>query len=88
MNIGTKKDSIDIKSLFSKEEEQEIYENASPNSKRRIVKYYTILKIAGQFDSRNIDAFLKQFFIVMYFYQRLTKFWKIIYNYKDLKSIL
>lgn len=51
----------DIKTLFSKEEEQEVYENASPNAKRRIVKYYTILKIAGQFDNRCIDAFLKQF---------------------------
>ena len=61
LNIEAKKDIIDIKSLFSKEEEQEIYENASPNSKRRIVKYYAILKIAGQFDSRCIDAFLKQF---------------------------
>ncbi|MGN0032112.1 MAG: DNA-binding domain-containing protein [Candidatus Gastranaerophilaceae bacterium] len=61
MNITKRKDLTDIKTLFSKDEEQEVYENASPNAKRRIVKYYTILKIASQFDNRCIDAFLKQF---------------------------
>lgn len=61
LNIKTKENITDIKSLFSKEEEQEIYENASPNAKRRIVKYYTILKIVSQFDSRCIEAFLKHF---------------------------
>lgn len=61
LNIGKRKDLTDIKTLFSKEEEQEVYENATPNAKRRIVKYYTILKIANQFDNRCIGAFLKQF---------------------------
>ena len=61
LNIEKRKDLTDIKTLFSKDEEQEVYENASPNAKRRIVKYYTILKIASQFDNRHIDAFLKQF---------------------------
>ena len=60
-DIERRKDITDIKTLFSKEEEQEVYENATPNAKRRIVKYYTILKIASQFDNRCIDAFLKQF---------------------------
>lgn len=60
LDIKKAKD-VDIKTLFSKEEEQEVYENAAPNAKRRIVKYYTILKIAGQFDSRGINVFLKQF---------------------------
>ena len=61
LNIEKRKDLTDIKTLFSKDEEQEVYENASPNAKRRIVKYYTILKIASQFDNRCIEAFLKQF---------------------------
>ena len=61
LNIEKRKDLTDIKTLFSKDEEQEGYENASPNAKRRIVKYYTILKIASQFDNRCISAFLKQF---------------------------
>ena len=61
LDIDKRKDITDIKTLFSKEEEQEVYENATPNAKRRIVKYYTILKIASQFDNRCIDAFLNQF---------------------------
>ena len=61
LDIERRKDLTDIKTLFSKDEEQEVYENASPNAKRRIVKYYTILKIASQFDIRCIGAFLKQF---------------------------
>ncbi len=60
-NIEKRKDLTDIKTLFSKDEEQEVYENATPNAKRRIVKYYTILKIANKFDNRCIGAFLKQF---------------------------
>ena len=61
LNIEKRKNLADIKTLFSKDEKQEVYENASPNAKRRIVKYYTILKIASRFDNRCIDAFLKQF---------------------------
>jgi integrase/Fe-S cluster biosynthesis and repair protein YggX len=61
LNIEKRKDLTDINTLFSKNEEQEAYENATPKTKRRIVKYYTILKIASQFDNRCIDAFLKQF---------------------------
>ena len=60
IDIDKRKGVTDIKSLFSKEEEQEIYENATPNTKRKIVKYYTILKIASQFDDKSIDIFLKQ----------------------------
>ena len=47
-DIERRKDITDIKTLFSKEEEQEVYENATPNAKRRIVKYYTILKIVAK----------------------------------------
>lgn len=49
-----------IDTLFTKAGEQQIYDNAPKYAKKYLVKYYTILKMAGGLKGNNLESFLKQ----------------------------
>lgn len=49
-----------VNTLFTKAGEQQVFDNAPKYAKRSLIKYYTVLKLAGSFKGNNLETFLKQ----------------------------